>query len=127
VPKGTVIHAAADGVVTIVECQAKTGTGAPYSCDRDGSLAISGCGWWVEIEHAGNVLTRYCHMVSRPLVVVGERVAAGQPIGYVGMSGHADGPHCHFEVHTNGDDTAAGAIDPVPFMNQQGAPLGVKP
>jgi murein DD-endopeptidase MepM/ murein hydrolase activator NlpD len=127
VPKGTVIHAAADGVVTIVECQAKTGTGAPYSCDRDGSLAISGCGWWVEIEHAGNVLTRYCHMVSRPLVVVGERVAAGQPIGYVGMSGHADGPHCHFEVHTNGDDSAAGAIDPVPFMNQQGAPLGVKP
>lgn len=126
-PKGAVIHAAADGVVTIVACQAHTASGAPYSCDRDGSLAISGCGWWVEIQHAGNIITRYCHMVSRPLVVVGQRVTAGQPIGNVGMSGHADGSHCHFEVHTNGDDSAAGAIDPVPFMNQQGAPLGVRP
>jgi murein DD-endopeptidase MepM/ murein hydrolase activator NlpD len=126
-PRGTVIHAAADGVVTIVECQAHTASGGAYGCDRDGSLTISGCGWWVEIEHAGNVLTRYCHMVSRPLVFVGEHVSAGQPIGYVGMSGHADGPHCHFEVHTNGDDSPAGAIDPVPFMNQQGAPLGVLP
>ena len=126
-PKGTVIHAAADGVVTIVSCQAHTANGAPYSCDRDGSLTISGCGWWVEIQHAGNIITRYCHMVSQPLVVVGQRVTAGQPIGHVGMSGHADGPHCHFEVHTNGDDSASGAIDPVPFMNQQGAPLGVQP
>jgi murein DD-endopeptidase MepM/ murein hydrolase activator NlpD len=125
--RGTVIHAAADGIVTIVDCQAHTAGGVPYGCDRDGSLAISGCGWWVEIEHAGNILTRYCHMVSRPLVFVGEHVSAGQPIGYVGMSGHADGPHCHFEVHTNGDDSPSGAIDPVPFMNQQGAPLGVLP
>src|SRR5262249_34497182 len=114
--KGTEIHAAADGVVTIVQCQAHSAGGAPYSCDRDGALGVSGCGWWVEIEHAGNVLTRYCHLEARPMVVVGQRVAAGQPIGLVGMSGHADGPHCHFEVHTNGDDSPAGAIDPVPFM-----------
>jgi len=80
--------------VTIVACQAHTASGAPYSCDRDGSLAISGCGWWVEIQHAGNIITRYCHMVSQPLVVAGQRVTAGQPIGHVGMSGHADGPHC---------------------------------
>jgi murein DD-endopeptidase MepM/ murein hydrolase activator NlpD len=125
--RGTVIHAAADGVVTIVSCQAHTASGAPYSCDRDGSLAISGCGWWVEIEHAGNVLTRYCHLERSPMVVPGQRVTAGQPIGLVGMSGHATGPHCHFEVHTNGDESSAGAIDPVPFMNQQGAPLGVQP
>jgi murein DD-endopeptidase MepM/ murein hydrolase activator NlpD len=64
-------------------------------------------------------------MVSRPIVGIGQLVAAGQPIGYVGMSGDATGPHCHFEVHVNGDGSAAGAIDPVPFMNQQGAPLGV--
>ena len=36
-----------------------------------------------EGEHAGNIITRYCHMESQPLVVVGQRVTAGQPIGRV--------------------------------------------
>ena len=125
--RGTVIHAAADGVVTVVRCQATTASGAFYGCDRDGSLRIHGCGWYVEIEHAGNIITRYCHMRSHPIVFVGQRVTAGQAIGYVGMSGNADGPHVHFEVHINGDDSAAGAINPVPFMAQQGAPVGVLP
>lgn len=123
--RGTVIHAASAGVVTYVGCEAHTASGAPYGCDRDGSLAIKGCGWWVQIQHAGNIITRYCHMESRPIVVIGQQVAAGQPIGYVGMSGNATGPHCHFEVHINGDPSSAGAIDPVPFMNEQGAPVGV--
>ena len=123
VPRGTVIHAASAGVVTVVACQASTSSGEPYSCNKDGSLAISGCGWYVEIQHAGNVITRYCHMLSPPLVTVGEQVAAGTPIGHVGMSGHATGPHCHFEVHLGGDRTAAGAVDPVAFMAQQGVQL----
>lgn len=122
-PKGTVIHAAADGVVTVVRCQAYTASGAWYGCDRDGSLNISGCGWYVEIRHAGNIITRYCHQLRRPDVVVGQRVAAGQPIGVVGDSGNSTGPHCHFEVHVNGDNSASGAIDPVPFMSRHGAPL----
>jgi murein DD-endopeptidase MepM/ murein hydrolase activator NlpD len=127
VARGTVIHAASAGVVSVVACQATTASGAPYSCDLDGGLNIGGCGWYVEIDHAGGIITRYCHMESRPLVVVGQQVAAGQPIGHVGMSGHATGPHCHFEVHINGDRSAAGAINPVPFMAQQGAPLTGKP
>ena len=125
--RGTVIRAASAGVVSVVACQAFTSSGAPYSCDRDGGLNIGGCGWYVEIEHAGGVMTRYCHMVSMPLVTVGQQVTAGQPIGHVGMSGHATGPHCHFEVHINGDRSPSGAIDPVPFMAQQGAPLTGKP
>jgi murein DD-endopeptidase MepM/ murein hydrolase activator NlpD len=58
-------------------------------------------------------------------VVVGEQVAAGQPIGVVGATGNVTGPHLHFEVHVNGDRSASGAVDPVTYMRQQGVRLGV--
>jgi Peptidase family M23 len=44
----------------------------------------------------------------------GQRVLPGQPIGFVGDSGDADGiqPHLHFEMHKPG----ANAIDPYPYL-----------
>jgi murein DD-endopeptidase MepM/ murein hydrolase activator NlpD len=125
VPKGTPIHAAAAGIVLVATCDA-TLDGAPYSCDRDGSLAVAGCGWYVDVLNANNVITRYCHQMVRPYVTVGEHVNAGQVIGLSGASGNASGPHLHFEVHLNGDGSPNGAVDPIPFMSQVGAPL-VKP
>jgi murein DD-endopeptidase MepM/ murein hydrolase activator NlpD len=113
----TPIKAASAGVVIVSKCDVG-------NCDRDGSPSTPGCGWFVDILHAGQVITRYCHMVSRPLVHVGERVAAGQVIGYVGTSGHSSGPHLHFQVHLDGDRSNRGAIDPVPFMASKGAALG---
>ena len=83
-----------------------------------------GCGWYVDILHAAGVVTRYCHQLRRPMVHEGQKVAAGQIIGLVGTSGHSSGPHLHFEVHEHGDRSSAGAIDPVPFMKDHGAPLG---
>jgi murein DD-endopeptidase MepM/ murein hydrolase activator NlpD len=124
VPKGTVIHAASSGVVLTAKCNASSPSGGPWSCDIDGSSAVHGCGWYVDILHAGNVITRYCHMVTRPDVTVGQTVTAGQPIGHSGSSGNSSGPHVHFEVHLNGDSSNGGAVNPVPFMQQQGAPLG---
>jgi murein DD-endopeptidase MepM/ murein hydrolase activator NlpD len=122
VPKGTPIRAAAAGVVLVAMCNAHIGA-TPYSCDRDGGLWVTGCGWYVDILHAGNVITRYCHQMVRPFVTVGEYVAAGEVIGMSGSSGNSSGPHLHFEVHINGDPSGLGAIDPIPFMNQVGAPL----
>jgi murein DD-endopeptidase MepM/ murein hydrolase activator NlpD len=124
-PRGTPIRAAAGGIVTLVRCYAVTPAGAWWGCGQDGSPSILGCGWYVEITHADNVITRYCHQGVPPKVTVGQRVAAGDIIGYVGSTGNSSGPHLHFEVHLNGDRSNAGTVDPVPFMRDKGAPLGV--
>lgn len=122
VPKGTPVRAASAGVVIVAVCNAHIG-GATYSCDVDGGLFVQGCGWYVEILHANNVITRYCHMKQRPFATVGQYVAAGDVIGLSGSSGNSTGPHLHFEVHINNDSGPLGAIDPIPFMNQVGASM----
>jgi hypothetical protein len=117
-PRETPIHATADGTVVTVVCN----TSGP-SCDIDGSPAIRGCGWYVEIRHASNVITRYCHMIRQPSVVVGQQVTPNQIIGYVGTSGNSSGPHLHFEVHAGSPATRANAVDPLDFMRRAGAPI----
>jgi murein DD-endopeptidase MepM/ murein hydrolase activator NlpD len=121
-PRGSAIVAAAAGTVITSECNASF-NGAPYSCNQDGSPEVAGCGWYVNIVHAGDYLTRYCHMGSPPRVKEGDVVQAGQILGYVGSSGRSSGPHLHFETHLNADRSPAGAVDPIDFMNQMGAPL----
>jgi murein DD-endopeptidase MepM/ murein hydrolase activator NlpD len=118
----TPIGAAASGIVSKVKCDEDHS--GRQTCNVDGYPGKGGCGWMVEIQHAGNIMTRYCHMVQRPFVKEGQEVTAGEIIGRVGTSGNSSGPHLHFEVHLNNDRSSAGAIDPVPFMRQQGAPLG---
>src|SRR5262249_12535321 len=51
----------------------------------------------VIVKHAGRYATVYAH-TCRNLVRDGEFVAKGQPIAQVGESGHASGPHLHFEI-----------------------------
>jgi murein DD-endopeptidase MepM/ murein hydrolase activator NlpD len=122
VGKGAPVRAAAAGVILVATCNAHLGI-QPYSCDRDGGVWVLGCGWYVDMLHAGNVITRYCHMMVKPYVAVGQYVAAGEIVGLSGSSGNSSGPHLHYEVHLNADSSRLGAIDPVPFMNQVGAPL----
>lgn len=120
--RGTTIVAAAAGTVIRVRCDISP---ASWGCDRDGSPSKTlGCGYFVDIDHGGGIITRYCHMLTAPPVHVGQRVAAGQPLGLVGSSGHSSGPHLHFEVHVHGDRSPNGAIAPQPFMAAHGAPLG---
>jgi murein DD-endopeptidase MepM/ murein hydrolase activator NlpD len=62
-----------------------------------------GYGNVVVLQHRNGVTTLYGHMsrFARGLVV-GDRVAQGQVIGYVGMTGLATGPHVHYEYRLNG-------------------------
>jgi murein DD-endopeptidase MepM/ murein hydrolase activator NlpD len=122
--RGTPIRAASAGVVVTVTCNASTSDGQPYSCDRDGSPSIAGCGWYVEILHADRIVTRYCHQLRAPLVRVGQSVMAGQVIGVVGTSGNSSGPHLHFEVHDDYPANSDNAISPVEFMSAHGINLG---
>ncbi|MEV6306288.1 M23 family metallopeptidase [Actinoplanes sp. NPDC051861] len=120
--KYTPIAAVASGVVSLVKCDEDFRN--RKSCNVDGYPGKGGCGWMVEILHAGNVMTRYCHLVQRPFVRENQQVAAGDVIGRVGSSGNSSGPHLHFEVHLNNDRSSSGAVDPVVFMREQGASLG---
>jgi murein DD-endopeptidase MepM/ murein hydrolase activator NlpD len=106
--------------VVIVRCDIRPES---WGCDRDGNPSTPGCGWYVDILHAGEVYTRYCHMVRRPDVSEGQQVLAGPVIGVVGSSGHSSGPHLHFEVHL-GSRAASSAVDPVQYLRGKGVNLG---
>ena len=83
-------------------------------------------GWYVDIEHPGGIVTRYCHMLTRPAVTEGQPVIAGQVIGVVGSSGHSSGPHLHWEIHNvtdSGVATSENALDPEAFLRSMGVAL----
>lgn len=81
-----------------------TGDGEVVQAGRDG-----GYGNCVIIRHGYGYETLYGHM-SKIDVHVGQKVKRGQRIGLIGSSGAATGPHCHYEVHLNGQ-----VINPLPY------------
>ena len=119
---GNPVHSVASGVVSRIKCD-ETFSGKK-DCDVPGYSGKGGCGWMLEIRHAGKIMTRYCHLVRRPNLQVGQKVAAGQVVALSGTSGNSSGPHLHFEVHLNNDRSSASAVDPVQFMAEHGSPLG---
>jgi murein DD-endopeptidase MepM/ murein hydrolase activator NlpD len=98
-PMYTPIRAAAAGQVVTV--------GKPY-------LAYGDTATVVIIAHGFNFSTLYGHLDDGPrppVVRVGQFVAAGQVIAYVGMTGWTTGPHLHFMTIVNGR-----AVNPMPYM-----------
>ena len=91
---GTPVYAAEDGTVDWVQ-----------SWDGHTTTGTQSYGNAVRIRHAdynGKTLqTRYAHL-SQTVVNPGDRVQAGQLIGYSGDSGNVTAPHLHFEVIWDG-------------------------
>jgi hypothetical protein len=69
-----------------------------------------GYGNLVVVRHRLGYTTWYAHL-SVITTWVGESVTGGTRLGYVGSTGHATGPHLHFELRRN-----AVPIDPVPYL-----------
>jgi murein DD-endopeptidase MepM/ murein hydrolase activator NlpD len=79
-----------------------------------------GYGNTVEIRHGGGVTTLYAHLSGFAKGIrAGTRVRQGEPIGFVGSTGFATGPHLHYEfkisgVHQNPMKVALPKAEPVP-------------
>ncbi len=81
------------------------GWGTPIRASASGVVSFAGRhgghGNYVRLEHGMGLGTGYGHM-SSIAVYNGERVNAGQVIGYVGSTGLSTGPHLHYEMYDHG-------------------------
>lgn len=93
-PRGTPVYATANGRVAMAQ-------------------RFGGYGNFVELEHGGDLETRYGHLSSYT-VHVGEEVHKGELIGYVGSTGLSTGPHLHYEVRVDGKP-----VNPAFFLGAQ--------
>ena len=80
-------------------------TGTPVRASGDGVVASAGYnggfGKLVRLRHANGYETLYGHL-SRIDVKPGQRVIQGQPLGAVGMTGLATGPHLDYRMSKSG-------------------------
>jgi hypothetical protein len=61
------------------------------------------CGNGVVIDHGNNIETQYCHLKQgSPTLSSGDKVKAGDKLGFVGASGLAQFPHLHITVRRDG-------------------------
>ncbi|MEP6784402.1 MAG: M23 family metallopeptidase [Sphingomonadales bacterium] len=79
-PSGTPVVSPADGVVILA---------ADHPFTLEGNLLM--------IDHGMGLNSAFLHL-SRIDVKVGERVRQGQPVGAIGMTGRASGPHLHWSM-----------------------------
>jgi murein DD-endopeptidase MepM/ murein hydrolase activator NlpD len=79
--------------------------GRPVRATAAGRVVISQAfrlhGGTVGVDHGQGVNSIYIHL-SKRLVKEGDVVAAGTPLGLVGATGFATGPHLHWGLYVNG-------------------------
>ncbi|WP_294948191.1 M23 family metallopeptidase [Sulfurivirga sp.] len=90
-PRGTAVHAPADGVVTLAQ-----------------KMVLSGN--TLMIDHGYGLRSTFMHL-SRLFVKPGERVRRGEKVAEVGATGRATGPHLHW-----GMSWFSTRLDPTTFV-----------
>ena len=99
-PRGTPVHAVADGVVTWAGRKREAGK-------------------TIELRHGGGYRTAYLHLYRYARGVrSGRRVFQGQVIGYVGSTGLSTGPHLDYRIIRRGR-----YLDPLKAELPKGMPL----
>jgi murein DD-endopeptidase MepM/ murein hydrolase activator NlpD len=98
---------------------------------HDGDASLTNL---VTIQHADGSVAVYSHLTfNGPLVVAGQMVNAGDPVGHSGNTGNTGGfPHLHFSLHPcgklpglpGGDNSSCPSI-PVTFRNTNPNPDGL--
>ena len=92
-------------------------TGTPIYAAGDGEVQFagwkSGYGRFVLVKHKNGLSTAYAHASKfAKNLKVGSKVKQGDIIAYVGRTGHATGPHLHYEVRVNGKQ-----VNPIEFKS----------
>lgn len=102
---GVMIRAAAPGIVL------GTRDGMPDIAFNDPAappLEGRDCGNGLVIDHGDGWETQYCHLAQGSVLPRrGDRVAAGDALGLMGLSGRTEFPHLHLSVRRHGEE-----IDP---------------
>lgn len=103
--RGFALHTGLDFKAEYGEPARATAPGIVSEADWAG-----GYGNMVEIAHGHGLATRFGHL-ARIAVKPGQRVAAGDVIGYVGSTGRSTGAHLHYETRIDGEP-----VDPQRFL-----------
>jgi murein DD-endopeptidase MepM/ murein hydrolase activator NlpD len=75
-------------------------------------------GNYVVLDLKGTIVDlAYMHLSEPSVARTGQRVVAGQLLGYVGDTGNASGCHLHFEVWDGTWYGGGAPVDPMPFLS----------
>jgi murein DD-endopeptidase MepM/ murein hydrolase activator NlpD len=89
-------------------------SGTPIRAAKAGKVILaaptSGYGNYTCVDHGGGLSSCYAHQSSYA-AGVGDTLATGEVLGYVGCTGSCFGDHLHFEIRING-----GAVDPLGYL-----------
>lgn len=109
-PEGTPVHAARGGMVIETVERFEEGRLDP---------ALKSRANFVKILHEDGTIGYYVHFRFQGVEVeAGERVQAGELIGYSGNTGYSSGPHLHFEVFAATEDLSLRTF-PVQFRTAE--------
>ncbi|MGI8744878.1 MAG: M23 family metallopeptidase [Bryobacteraceae bacterium] len=98
---GTPVRVTADGIVAFAEWSG-----------RYGKLVV--------VDHGNGMQTYYAHL-SQFEVIPGQEIRRGDLVGKSGGTGHATGPHLHYEVRIGGTP-----VNPYPYLTQSRVSVATK-